>query len=68
MWGGAVTIGILLAIKMTSLIWHRSQKSPTLTTVDTYYHPIWEVKFPAVTLCNVNIVWRPAMEEFTDKL
>lgn len=68
MWGGAITIGILLAMKMTTLVWYRSQATPTLTTVDTYYHPIWDVKFPAVTLCNVNVVYRPAMEEYTLKL
>lgn len=67
-WGGSITFGLFLAIIMTNLIWQRSQSTPTLTTVDTYYHPIFNVPFPAVTLCNINIAYRPLVEEATKKL
>lgn len=29
----------------------RSNKTPTLTTIDTYYHRIHDISFPAVTFC-----------------
>lgn len=66
-WGGAIIIGTLLAILMTVLVWNRSQTTPTLTTIDTYYHPIWNVPFPAITLCNLNAVYRPAFDKLTEK-
>lgn len=64
-WGGSITIGLLLAIMMTRLVWQRSQSTPTLTAVDSYYYPIYKVPFPAVTLCNINIVYRPAFEQIS---
>lgn len=67
-WGGAILFGILLAVSMIKLVWYRTKLTPTLTTVDTYYHPVHNVPFPAVTLCNINIVYRPAMEEMIKKL
>lgn len=67
-WGGVITIAFLLSILMTIWIWQRSQNTPTLTTIDTYYYPIWNVPFPAVTFCNINVVYRPAMEQLMRKL
>lgn len=42
------------------LVWNRFESTPTITTVDTYYHPVWAIPFPAATLCNINKVYRPA--------
>lgn len=67
-WGGSIAFGLLLAIIMTNLIWQRSQSKPTLTTVDTYYHPIWNVPFPAITVCNINLVYRSTVEKFSKHL
>lgn len=67
-WGGTILSCIFLAILMITLITQRFQKTPILNTVDTYHYPIAKVKFPAVTLCNLNVVYRPAMEKILKKL
>lgn len=67
-WGGSIIFGLLLAIIMTNLIWQRSQSKPTLTTVDTYYHPIYNVPFSAITLCNVNVAQKSTVEKFSKQL
>lgn len=64
-WGGSIAFGLFLATMMTRLVWQRSQSTPTLTAVDSYHYPIWKVPFPAVTLCNINIVYRPAFEQIS---
>lgn len=64
-WGGSIAVGLLLAIVMTNLVWQRSQSTPTLTTVNDYYYPIYNVKFSAITLCNNNVAYRPAVEQIT---
>lgn len=67
-WGGAFIIGAAFALIMIILIWQRFQSTPTITTVETYYHPIWNVPFPAVTICNINKVYRPATKNIKRKL
>lgn len=66
-WGGTILNCILLAILMVTLIWDRMQQRPILNTVVPNY-PIAKVKFPAVTFCNINVVYRPAMEKILEEL
>jgi amiloride-sensitive sodium channel len=35
-------------------VWREYINSPTVTTVASTNHPIWEVPFPAVAVCNIN--------------
>lgn len=67
-WIGSFLIGITLLVLLNVLFWQRKQAVATLTTIDTYYHPIYAVPFPAVTLCNINVVHRPSLQWFIDKL
>lgn len=53
---------------MMRLVWRRFQINPTITTIDTTNHPIWEVPFPAVTICNINKVFAPSAENITRQL
>lgn len=50
------------------LVWRRFQNSPTITTIDTTNHPIWNVPFPSVTICNINKVYAPRAENITRQL
>jgi amiloride-sensitive sodium channel len=34
--------------------WDRNDTNPTLTALDTSHYPIWDIDFPAVTLCGIN--------------
>lgn len=67
-WGGAFIIGAAFTLTMITLVWQRFQATPTITTIDTYYYPIWNVPFPAVTICNINQVYRPATKNIERKL
>lgn len=67
-WGGSFISGIILFVILLQLIWQRSKKTPTITTIDTYYHPVWDVPFPALTLCNYNAVHRGALQKIIDQM
>lgn len=49
----------MFSLHMMNLVWIRYQTTPTVTTIETLNHPIWEVPFPAVTVCNINKVHLP---------
>lgn len=67
-WGGACLIGIAFAIILIDLFWTRFETTPTITTIESYYYPIWNVPFPAVTVCNNNKVYEPATKNITKRL
>lgn len=50
------------------LTWDKFQTNPTLTTLETNAYPIWNLRFPAVTICNINKVYTPAADKFTERL
>lgn len=50
------------------LAWNRFEVTPTITTIETNNYPIWNIKFPGVTICNNNKVYRPAADIITNKL
>lgn len=64
-WALACLLGTGFALTLMYLVWHRYDTTPTITTVETTNYPIWNVPFPAVTICNVNKVYRPAAENIT---
>lgn len=67
-WISACVMGAVFAIVLMGLIWDRFQTTPTITTVETNNYPIWNVPFPAVTICNINKVYAPATKNITEKL
>lgn len=67
-WSSAVLMGAVFAIVLMGLVWDRFQTTPTITTVETNNYPIWNVPFPAITICNINKVYAPATKNITEKL
>lgn len=67
-WGGALSIGIIVLCIIGNLVFQRSNKTPTLTTIDTYYHRIHDVPFPAITFCNLNVLHRSSLQPIVNKL
>jgi amiloride-sensitive sodium channel len=58
-----VTIQFLAAWGVIFIIldvWKEYVNSPTVTTVDSTTYPIWNIPFPAVSVCNFNKVSRSA--------
>lgn len=67
-WVTACILGIVFAVILIMLVYERFQSTPTITTVETNNFPIWNVQFPAVTICNNNKVFKPATASITTKL
>lgn len=65
LWLLSCVAGLYCGVLMMTLVWRRFQKNPTITTIDTYNHPIWEVAFPSVTICNNNKVYAPHTDNIT---
>lgn len=61
-------MGMIFAIVLMVLAWRRFQTTPTITTVETINYPIWNLEFPAVTVCSNNKVYKPAADELKPKL
>uniref|UniRef100_A0A182UUX0 Uncharacterized protein n=1 Tax=Anopheles merus TaxID=30066 RepID=A0A182UUX0_ANOME len=47
-----VSIGFTMIMGM--IAWMRFRTTPTITTIETMTYPIWNIPFPAVTVCNIN--------------
>lgn len=67
-WGGAFIIGIYLTIILVEKIWLRKVAKPVETLIHDYFYPISNVDFPAVTICNNNKVYAPAMQKILKKM
>lgn len=48
--------------------WQNFTAKPTFTTLQSVKHPIWEVPFPAVSICSVNKISRKAAWEYAEEL
>ncbi|KAL3285478.1 hypothetical protein HHI36_000010 [Cryptolaemus montrouzieri] len=67
-WAIATLVGIGLAVYMTTLFWGRYTSNPTRTTIKTLHAPTIAIPFPAVTLCNENVVIGSKVQEFIRSL
>lgn len=67
-WSIICLLAVAFSFYLGALLWHRFSSSPTLITLETTNEPIWELRFPAVTICNNNKVYAPAAAELKPKL
>jgi hypothetical protein len=68
LWGAVCIVCLTVAVIMMKIVWLRFNESPTVTNVETTTYPIWNIPFPAVTLCNNNKVYRPAAIKLAESL
>jgi amiloride-sensitive sodium channel len=68
LWSAVCIICVTVATIMMRIVWFRFNNSPTVTTVETTTYPIWNIPFPAVTLCNNNKVYEPVAKELAKNL
>jgi hypothetical protein len=68
MWVIVILLGLIGAGIMVSTLWTHYMNNPTRTSVETNYYPIWRLPFPALTLCNVNHIFRSKAEALVSKL
>jgi amiloride-sensitive sodium channel len=56
LWTFVCTIGLAGATILINKVWTQYSTSPTITSVESTHFPIWNIPFPAVTVCQVNKV------------
>lgn len=56
------------SIYLMLIVWDRFRVTPTVTTIETNNYPNWHVNFPAVTICDINKVYRPLAEPIMKQL
>ncbi|XP_046392144.1 sodium channel protein Nach-like [Ischnura elegans] len=60
LWAVTCSACVASTVILSFTSWQRYSSSPTLVSLESTSHPVWSVPFPAVTLCNVNKVHKPA--------
>uniref|UniRef100_A0A182N7Q2 Uncharacterized protein n=1 Tax=Anopheles dirus TaxID=7168 RepID=A0A182N7Q2_9DIPT len=61
-----ISIGFTMIMGM--IAWMRFRTTPTITTIETMTYPIWNIPFPAVTVCNINKVDKRKATDIVDRL
>jgi hypothetical protein len=68
LWVIVVLLGLIGAGIMVCKQWEDYVGNPTRNSIDTNYYPTWRLPFPAVTICNVNHIFRSKAEALVSKL
>jgi len=56
LWTVMCALGLAAAFVLINKVWTQYSTSPTITSVESTHFPIWNIPFPAVTVCQVNKV------------
>ncbi|XP_045784688.1 sodium channel protein Nach-like isoform X2 [Maniola jurtina] len=67
-WAVTVVISIICAIFLVVTAYRWYARNPIVTVVETTQGVIWDIPFPAVTICDLNIVSRKAARKFSLEL
>ena len=59
-------MGFVLNVYFIVPIWIKWNNQPTLTTLDSTNHPVWEIDFPAITICSPNKVVERKLESLAN--
>ena len=63
LWFVLCCLSVVLCILLFSPIYKNWRENPTYTTVETTNYPIWDIYFPAVTICsNIQIKYSQMAE------
>lgn len=67
-WVVVILTAIVCAVFIIGIEWNFHVSNYTITSVDTAHYPLWNIPFPAVTVCNFNKVQRSQAHDFINKL
>ncbi|XP_038216777.1 pickpocket protein 11-like [Zerene cesonia] len=67
-WALAVCISIGFAIYFVITAYKWYDRNPIVTVIESTQGPIWEVPFPAVTICSLNFISLAAAKKWSDNL
>ncbi|XP_021941869.1 sodium channel protein Nach-like isoform X2 [Zootermopsis nevadensis] len=62
LWTLMCAMGLVGAVVLINKVWTQYSTSPTITSIESTHYPIWNIPFPAVTICQVNKVHLSAAE------
>jgi len=68
LWVIVVLLGLIGAGVMVCAHWENYVVNPTRISIETNYYPTWRLPFPALTLCNVNRIFRSKAEALVSKM
>uniref|UniRef100_A0A182PHT6 Pickpocket n=1 Tax=Anopheles epiroticus TaxID=199890 RepID=A0A182PHT6_9DIPT len=68
LWFLACMICVGFTMIMGMIAWMRFRTTPTITTIETMTYPIWNIPFPAVTVCNINKIDNRKAKVIIDRL
>lgn len=67
-WLTVVSVSLVFAVYITLLGWSDFNNSPIFTTLYSQKYPIWEVNFPAVSICSLNRISRKNAVQYAETL
>lgn len=65
-WAVSILMSLIFAsyFVITAYKWYA--RNPIITVIESTHGPIWEVPFPAVTICDLNLISREAARDFAE--
>ncbi|XP_048507724.1 sodium channel protein Nach-like isoform X2 [Athalia rosae] len=55
-WAVGVIVSLCCAVALMQIAWEYNTSHPTITVIESTHHGIWNYRFPAVTICDINRV------------
>ncbi|KAJ1522559.1 hypothetical protein ONE63_001745 [Megalurothrips usitatus] len=68
LWIATEVVCVGCAVYMLMYFLTKFNTNPTMTRVESYFHDVANVPFPAITLCNVNRIFRSKAQHLVDSL
>uniref|UniRef100_A0A182JHD4 Pickpocket n=1 Tax=Anopheles atroparvus TaxID=41427 RepID=A0A182JHD4_ANOAO len=68
LWLLVCLVSIAFTMVMGGIAWMRFRTTPTITTIETMAYPIWNIRFPGVTVCNINKIDSRKAKVIVDRL
>lgn len=68
MWSCIQLTALSGAFYIVLVSWFEFTDNPTFTSLANQQYPIWNIPFPAVSICSMNKISYNAIDEFADEL